>query len=82
VIYRPGPERLAPGLAPGGVIVHVYNLAGECLLESRMIPGDLIEAQAEADADRVAELAAGDVVLVAYDGDDGARYSARFWGAT
>lgn len=71
---RPGPPAVLPNLAPGGVVVQVYDEFGVCLLERRL--------RTTADADRgtvdaqeaVTRLRPGaPVALVCYDGDTGER---------
>jgi len=76
-VMRPGPERLAPGLAPGGVVVHVYDRQGVLLLVRSL--RDHAEAQIKAAADALAVFArarTGDVCLVVFDGDTGPRQAA------
>jgi hypothetical protein len=80
-VIRPGPERIAPGTAPGGVVMHVYRLSGGLILERR-IPAlatcdAAVEDAATADALRAAQVtAAGEpIIIVSYDGDDGMRYT-------
>ena len=79
LFYRPGPPRLAPGLCPGGMVIHVYDHAG-VLLMSRMLNSHA-EAQvtAESDADAVVEMVGkgADICMVIYDGDTGARQPAN-----
>jgi hypothetical protein len=74
---RPGPESIEPGRAPGGIVIHVYNLAGLLLLERRLVSVIAAEHFAGVDVDAVLERlrAAGEgaCVLVAFDGDDGHR---------
>ena len=72
------PERIAPGLAPGGLVVHVYHEATGDLLLSRALPGGwadapgIVETAAVSDSMR-AEMETGgvDVRLVWFDGDTG-----------
>jgi hypothetical protein len=85
-MIRPGPPSIAPGTAPGGVVIRVYRLSGALVLERR-IPAlatcdPAVEDAATADAIAAARaLAAGEpCVLVGYDGDDGLRYTAAEWG--
>jgi hypothetical protein len=71
---RPGPERLEPGLAPDGIVIHVYDRAGVLLLVRRLHDRAEAQAFAESDADHVvAQVGAGDICMVVYDGDTGAR---------
>lgn len=76
--YRPGPDQLAPGLCPGGIIVHVYTLSGRRLIEQSLAPDANVETAAAIAAEQSA-LTRGPVCLVAFDGDTGARFSAREW---
>ena len=80
MFYRPGPDRIAPGTNPGGLVCHTYALAdGGLILVSKMGPGlDMAERQAVADAMHVVEdprAMAHGVVLVVYDGDTGKRWT-------
>lgn len=72
-MIRPGPPAIDPGGAPGGIVFHVYDLAGVLLLTRRV--GSQMGAELERLADLDADTAAGhgDVVLVCYDGDTGER---------
>jgi hypothetical protein len=69
-VIRPGPDAIAPGLAPGGVVFHTYDLAGR-YLDSQAVTtaptgeGDVMSVDPDA----------GPVVLVVYDGDTGIRFS-------
>lgn len=77
MIY-PGPASIDPGLAPGGLVFRVYNMAGTELLERRVPAStteDEIDNAAEADADLAVQLSKGDLCLVTYDGDTGQRIS-------
>jgi hypothetical protein len=78
VIVRPGPERLAPGLAPGGWVAHVYGAEdGRLVYAMLLLPGDDLEHQAAADAEAVlGGLRPGEALcLVLFDGDTGERRS-------
>ena len=72
---RPGPPMLAPGLAPGGLIVHVYDRAGVLLMARTLTSLAEARATAEDDADAVLAIAGpgADICMVIYDGDTGAR---------
>lgn len=76
-LIRPGPPRLAAGLMPGGVIIHVYAVPTARLLLTRLAHDQAeVERHAIADAQLAdAQLWADDigVCLVAYDGDTGDR---------
>jgi hypothetical protein len=74
VIDRPGPVRLLPGLAPGGLVVRVYTLADEMLLEDRLTIDMDLEERAERSASFVAALT-DECYIVVYDGDTGERVS-------
>ena len=78
-MIRPGPMGVAPGLCPGGVVVHVYSVPGEVLIcEQRLHPGSDVEVAATV----AAQLADGygpRTCLVAYDGDTGERMTAEAW---
>lgn len=77
MIVRPGPARIEPNQAPGGLVIHVYAVdryAGRCILivERRLRNyADALE-HAAADADAVFN-AGEECVLVIYDGDTGIR---------
>lgn len=73
---RPGPARLAPHLAPGGYVAHVYGVDdGRLVYAATIQPGDDLEAAAIRDADAAtAMLNAGEAMcLVLFDGDTGER---------
>lgn len=78
-----GPASIAPGGAPGGVVVHVYGLpSGALLTVSAITTAHDAQAIGEADGDRAIELAdPGDdaLYLVAYDGDTGERMATWPW---
>lgn len=79
MIDRPGPSKIDAGRAPGGVVIHIYNRAGELLVESAVAPHDDVRTRAERDADLViAATGELDTCLVAFDGDSGERMP---WGA-
>lgn len=77
---RPGPHKLPPGRAPGGVVLRLYGTRYERLLTERIMPGgaddEAVEADATAAAEMVNERLAPDegVVIVVYDGDSGRRW--------
>jgi hypothetical protein len=79
-VISPGPPSLEPGAAPGGVVIHVYAVPSGLLLavSTNATPTQAAYA-AGLDAAAVALAYAGDVCLVAYDGDTGARYTADAW---
>ena len=76
-LVRPGPASISAGAAPGGIVIHVYDVP-TCmlLLERRLV--DLEEAMrtAEADGSFVDSLTAA-CCVVAYDGDSGERIPLR-----
>jgi len=79
----PGPSEIEPGQCPGGVVVHVYGVPSGTLLNTSMAATEPMAAY-NAGADyREAErnLPDGDVAfcLVAYNGDDGHRFTAVDW---
>jgi len=79
-MIRPGPPSIDPGRSPGGVVFHAYDDSGRLLATDHVAPGDDVQAHAERTADAAfddygAEL----VVLVAYDGDTGARFTVNDW---
>jgi hypothetical protein len=76
VAIRPGPRSIPAGECPGGVVVHVYDLGG-VLLATSAIDGQNIEAAARDALERVDDLGVGSVILIAYDGNDGHRMTAR-----
>jgi hypothetical protein len=78
-MIHPGPPSLAPGLCPGGVVIHVYTATAPPVLvvEQQLRPGDAIDNAAT----EAALMHDGDVCLVAYDGDSGERYPANAWEA-
>jgi hypothetical protein len=83
-MYRPGPDRLAPGCCPGGMVIQVYGEADRMVLERRLGPTEPVEGAATADVAIADEaLRPGEVmVLVMYDGDSGARVSTPWGGLT
>jgi hypothetical protein len=69
-VIRPGPDAIAPGLAPGGLVFHAYDLAGGYL------NSHAVTTAPSGDADVMSvDPDAGPVVLVVYDGDTGIRFS-------
>jgi hypothetical protein len=75
-VIRPGPQRIEPGQAPGGIVAHWYDRDGRLLL-ARALPADSagkpVDVMGAADMARAVDLADDDVCCVAYDGDDGSR---------
>jgi hypothetical protein len=75
-VLHPGPDRIEPGLAPGGIVAHWYDPDGG-LLMVRNLPGESaagpVEIWGRVDLARVFRAADDDVCLVVYDGDDGRR---------
>lgn len=79
-MIRPGPTTIGPGAAPGGVVFHVYDAAGTLLAVDQVGPGDDVQAHAERAADDTnLEHNVDVVVIVAYDGDTGARFTLDDW---
>lgn len=79
-MMRPGPITIPAGEAPGGVVFHVYDGAGTLLAVDQVGPGDDVQAHAERAADVTnLEHDVDVVVLVAYDGDTGARFTLDDW---
>lgn len=82
-IHCPGPPRLPPGQAPGGVVFRIYNRAGTVLVERVLRPGD--DTAESAGADVIATLEAlpaegeSSICLVCYDGDTGLRWTPEDW---
>jgi hypothetical protein len=80
-MFRPGPDRITPGTASGGVVLRVYKRNGTMLVERPLRAVD--QAAAEADAAKTLEaFTPGDPVelcLVCYDGDTGARWKHDDW---
>lgn len=76
-VIRPGPLSIDPGVAPGGVVIHIYGVpSGRLLTDSTVTNPAHVQAIAEADADRANVNADDDddgLCLVAYDGDTGER---------
>lgn len=67
------PERIAPGVAPGGLVFCLYRCSdGVLVLEQRITEIDRIADQAEAAADLTKDIDGGTVIAV-YDGDDGTQ---------
>lgn len=73
MIIRPGPKSIERLACPGGIVIHVYNLAGELLLESRVSSYEDAEGKADNDGAFVAAIEPGDVCIVTFDGDTGER---------
>lgn len=78
-VYRPGPSRIRSGARPGGVVIHVWEVApgaaGHLLVVQHISPSDDVEAIAERAVlvtDSIS-LPGTAIVLVAYDGDSGER---------
>lgn len=74
-MVRPGPEAIDPAGAPGGVVFHAYNGRTGALIGTDAATD--LDAEPSADLlGAVEALDAGDpVVLVAYDGDTGRRFT-------
>lgn len=78
IVERPGPGRVPPGLAPGGLVLHIYGERGQRITEQRL-PATLADGDIDGLAVRAAEavraaLAEGEACcIVAYDGDSGDR---------
>lgn len=84
-MIHPGPPQIEPGVYPGGVVIHVYDVPSGVLVTTSM-SRSLAEAShnAATDADVTVLFARPDrwgVCLVAYDGDTGERFDADDWGA-
>jgi hypothetical protein len=84
MITRPGPARLPPAQAPGGVILRVYNRRGTMLVDRPLRPGEAWQGTCDlAKDDAIATLESGagpgDICLVAYDGDTGVRWTPEDW---
>lgn len=82
-IRHPGPQELAPGLCPGGVVVHVYEVPSERLLCHSFVKYTEDVERAAQVAGEVARtvispLATG-MCLVAWDGDTGHRFTRQDW---
>ena len=76
---RPGPDAIAPRGAPGGLVLHVYEVPTQLLLLTRPLR-TLAEAEESAftDAELVELLTSSrEVCIVAYDGDTGERVRLR-----
>jgi hypothetical protein len=76
VIIRPGPDRIGPGAAPGGLVVHIYDTRDASLVTFAPIAlsgdADAIAADHAHDVGKL--LPPGvDVCVVFYDGDTGQR---------
>ena len=79
MIVRPGPDSIDPATAPGGIVMHLYSVPDEdLLLVQYLTPGADIDLAAEQGGD-LAAVHAGDVCLVAYDGDTGQRLGPKDW---
>jgi hypothetical protein len=71
---RPGPPSILPRSAPGGVVVHGYDVPSQRLLFVQGIePGANVDKAAGDNAGRSWPVAEEGVCLVAYDGDTGER---------
>lgn len=69
----PGPQRIDPGLCPGGIVIHIYDVPSEELLLVRPLrPVEPVEMAAELDAEFVMALTPN-CCLVSFDGDTGER---------
>jgi hypothetical protein len=80
VRIRPGPDAIDPSRAPGGIVIQVYDHTGALILERALSTGDDAQRHAEPDAELVADRMRyrGDVCMVVYDGDTGARMPIPF----
>ncbi len=70
--YHPGPKKIDKGEAPGGIVIHVYDMKGERLIRRALESLEDTDT-AEDDAAFVAGMTWG-CVVVAYDGDTGRRF--------
>lgn len=73
-----GPIQIEAGLAPGGLVIDVYNGAGEFMLRQRVADVEAeIEFHASAAAAFVRErtVPGEETTLVVYDGDTGERWT-------
>jgi hypothetical protein len=76
VVIGPVPDRVMPGSAPGGIVMHVYGtVSGRLLAEDWLAPGADVEALARVSINRAIEVGdvADDFLLVCFDGDSGER---------
>lgn len=79
-MIRPGPCSIDPGACPGGVVLHVYDLAGVLVIPPRYLSPTMSPLELEADAMLAAALTAAalpgeaPLVVVTYDGDTGERF--------
>jgi hypothetical protein len=81
-MIRPGPDAIAPGAHPGGIVLHVYSATAPpvLLITRRYSPADPIEDRAALDAAAIDALdGVAAVCLVAFDGDTGERYTTGEW---
>ena len=68
----PPPLTIPPGLAPDGVVVHVYGLPGwELLTTEFLTPGTNLDESATAAAGRIDLDEYDGLALAYYDGDSG-----------
>lgn len=76
-MIRPGPDRLAPRVAPGGLVLHVYDADGRLLLARALGPDSNAADAAAEDADRAVAILNDHsplMIVVVYDGDTGERH--------
>lgn len=86
-VFRPGPPRILPDQAPGGLVLNVYDLGGELIVSRKLgLVGQDIEEllqqatlAAREDADLTVEFNPEGVILVAFDGDTGRRWTTDDW---
>jgi hypothetical protein len=93
MIVRPGPPCIDPGLAPGGVVIHVYavptgrhlrsrHLSADDIVNGEQHGDDVVASCAQVDATAAVEDLRADesfTCLVAYDGDTGERFTPAAW---
>ncbi len=74
-LIRPGPERIDPDQAPGGIVVQLYGTNDSRLLLERALNNEKTAVLAEGDAVAVAiQLRPGEAIcVVTFDGDTGER---------
>jgi len=78
---RPGPETVEPGLAPGGVVIHVWGTDGPRLVHTvKLRTREQADLLGPGDAEFINSLMhdGEGVCLVIYDGDSGERMAP--WG--
>jgi hypothetical protein len=79
---RPGPNRIDPSCAPGGVVLHLYAYPTARLLVTRHLVGELMEREEDIDRLSALDIAAAEqmwtpdehgLALVVFHGDTGER---------